>query len=80
MTLLAALTSLSAEQQPGAQHGYFYVSGHYAGADANEVMTGQMYVEFLRSADEYQEAQRNIRAIANKIGVKIHGTQQPQQG
>jgi sugar phosphate isomerase/epimerase len=38
-----------------------------------------MYVEFLRSAEEYQQAQRNIRAIANKIGVKIHGTQQPQQ-
>jgi sugar phosphate isomerase/epimerase len=38
-----------------------------------------MYVEFLRSADEYQEAQRNIRAIADKIGVKIHGTQPPQQ-
>jgi sugar phosphate isomerase/epimerase len=38
-----------------------------------------VYVEFLRSAEEYQEAQRNIRAIASKIGVKIHGTQQPQQ-
>jgi sugar phosphate isomerase/epimerase len=35
-----------------------------------------MYVEFLRSTEEYQEAQRNIRAIADKIGVKIHGTQQ----
>lgn len=39
-----------------------------------------MYVEFLSSAEEYQEAQRNIRAIANKIGVKIHGTQQPLLG
>ena len=38
-----------------------------------------VYVEFLRSAEEYQEAQRNIRAIASKIGVKIHGTQQPPQ-
>lgn len=38
-----------------------------------------MYVEFLSSADEYQQAQRNIRAVAEKIGVKIHGTQQPQQ-
>jgi len=32
-------------------------------------------VEFLSSAEEYQEAQRNIRAIADRIGVKIHGTQ-----
>jgi len=38
-----------------------------------------MYVEFLSSAEEYQQAQRNIRAIAEKIGVRIHGTQQPQQ-
>jgi sugar phosphate isomerase/epimerase len=34
-----------------------------------------MYVEFLNSAEEYQQAQRNIRAIAAKIGVKIYGTQ-----
>jgi len=34
-----------------------------------------VYVEFLSSAEEYQQAQRNIRAIANKIGVKIYGTQ-----
>jgi len=34
-----------------------------------------VYVEFLSSAEEYQEAQRNIRAIADRIGVKIHGTQ-----
>jgi sugar phosphate isomerase/epimerase len=35
-----------------------------------------MYVEFLSSSEEYQQAQRNIRSIADKIGVKIHGTQQ----
>jgi hypothetical protein len=34
-----------------------------------------MYVEFLSTPEEYQQAQRNIRAIASKIGVKIHGTQ-----
>ncbi len=34
-----------------------------------------VYVEFLSSAEEYQQAQRNIRSIANKIGVKIYGTQ-----
>ena len=39
-----------------------------------------MYVEFLSSSEEYQEAQRNIRAIANKIGVKIYGTQPAQLG
>ena len=50
LTLLAALTSLPAQQPPAAQHGYFYVGGHYAGAGTNEVMTGQMYVEFLRPA------------------------------
>ena len=38
-----------------------------------------VYVEFLSSAEEYQQAQRNIRAIADRIGVKIHGTQQPQK-
>src|ERR1700722_17790249 len=47
---LAALSSLSAEQPPAAQHGYFYVGGHYAGKGAGEVMSGQMYVEFLRPA------------------------------
>jgi sugar phosphate isomerase/epimerase len=34
-----------------------------------------MLVEFLNTNDEYQEAQRNIRAIAEKVGVKILGTQ-----
>ena len=34
-----------------------------------------MLVEFLTTNDEYQQAQRNIRAIAGKLGVKIHGTQ-----
>jgi hypothetical protein len=34
-----------------------------------------MYVEFLSTPEEYQQAQRNIRAIASKIGVKIYGTQ-----
>ena len=33
-------------------------------------------VEFLSTEEEYQQAQRNIRAIAGKLGVKIHGTQQ----
>ena len=32
-------------------------------------------VEFLNAEEEYQEAQRNIRAIAAQTGVKIHGTQ-----
>jgi hypothetical protein len=32
-------------------------------------------VEFLSSEDEFQQAQRNIRAVAAKTGVKIHGTQ-----
>jgi sugar phosphate isomerase/epimerase len=32
-------------------------------------------IEFLSTDVEYQQAQRNVRAIANKIGVKIHGTQ-----
>jgi sugar phosphate isomerase/epimerase len=36
-----------------------------------------MYVEFLRNAEDYQEAQRNIRSIAEGIGVKIYGTQPP---
>jgi len=34
-----------------------------------------MLVEFLTTEEEYQEAQRNIRAIAAKVGVKIEGTQ-----
>jgi len=50
LSILAALVSLPAQQQPAAQHGFFYVGGHYAGAAATEVMTGQMYVEFLRPA------------------------------
>jgi sugar phosphate isomerase/epimerase len=32
-------------------------------------------IEFLTTNDEYQQAQRNVRAIAAGIGVKIHGTQ-----
>ena len=32
-------------------------------------------IEFLSANDEYVQAQRNVRAIANKIGVKIHGAQ-----
>jgi sugar phosphate isomerase/epimerase len=32
-------------------------------------------VEFLRGNEDYVAAQRNIRTIANKVGVKIHGTQ-----
>ena len=34
-----------------------------------------MLVEFLNTNEDYAEAQRNIRNIANKVGVKIHGTQ-----
>jgi sugar phosphate isomerase/epimerase len=34
-----------------------------------------MLVEFLSTEDEYQEAQRNIRAIAKKLGVRIEGQQ-----
>jgi sugar phosphate isomerase/epimerase len=34
-----------------------------------------MLVEFLSTEEEYQEAQRNIRAIAKKVGVKIEGEQ-----
>jgi pimeloyl-ACP methyl ester carboxylesterase len=50
LTTLAALTSLPAAQPPTPQHGFFYVGGHYSGSGATEVMTGQMYVEFLRPA------------------------------
>jgi hypothetical protein len=32
-------------------------------------------VEFLTENDEYAQAQRNIRAIADKVGVKIVGAQ-----
>jgi len=41
----------------------------------SRIKDAKMYVEFLRSADEYQQAQRNIRAIAAKVGVKVYGTQ-----
>jgi sugar phosphate isomerase/epimerase len=34
-----------------------------------------MLVEFLTTPEEYQEAQRNIRAVADKMGVKIYGSQ-----
>jgi sugar phosphate isomerase/epimerase len=37
--------------------------------------TPYMLIEFLTTNEEYTQAQRNVRAIANKIGVKIHGTQ-----
>jgi sugar phosphate isomerase/epimerase len=36
-----------------------------------------MLVEFLSTDQEYQEAQRNIRAVAKKVGVEIVGTQPP---
>jgi sugar phosphate isomerase/epimerase len=32
-------------------------------------------VEFMDQEEEYDQSQRNMRAIANKVGVKIHGTQ-----
>jgi hypothetical protein len=32
-------------------------------------------VEFLTENEEYAQAQRNIRAIADKVGVKIVGAQ-----
>jgi sugar phosphate isomerase/epimerase len=34
-----------------------------------------MLVEFLSTPEEYQEAQRNIRAVADKVGAKIYGSQ-----
>jgi sugar phosphate isomerase/epimerase len=34
-----------------------------------------MLVEFLTKNEDYTEAQRNIRTIANKVGAKIHGAQ-----
>ena len=30
-----------------------------------------MLVEFLSAEEEYQQAQRNIRAVAQKVGVKV---------
>ena len=36
-----------------------------------------MLIEFLTTNEEYTQAQRNVRAIANKVGVKIYGTQPP---
>ena len=35
----------------------------------------KMYVEFLPTPEDYQQAQRNIRSIAAKVGVKIMGEQ-----
>jgi sugar phosphate isomerase/epimerase len=32
-------------------------------------------IEFLSTDAEYAQAQRNVRSIASKLGVKIHGTQ-----
>lgn len=34
-----------------------------------------MLVEFLNGNDDYAQAQRNVRTIGQKVGVKIHGTQ-----
>jgi len=34
-----------------------------------------MLIEFLDEPEEYDQAQRNIRSIAQKVGVNIHGTQ-----
>jgi sugar phosphate isomerase/epimerase len=34
-----------------------------------------MLVEFLDEPIEYAQAQRNIRAVAQKVGVNVHGTQ-----
>ena len=34
-------------------------------------------IEFLSGNEQYEMAQRNVRAIADKIGVKIYGTQPP---
>jgi pimeloyl-ACP methyl ester carboxylesterase len=50
LCVFAANSSDLAQQQSTAQHGFFYVGGHYSGTGSNEVMTGQMYVEFLRPA------------------------------
>src|SRR5580658_5027186 len=48
--LIAAPASVLPDKRSTAQHGFFYVGGHYSGTGPNEVMTGQMYVEFLRPA------------------------------
>ena len=37
--------------------------------------TPYMLIEFLTTNEEYAQAQRNVRSIADRIGVKIHGTQ-----
>lgn len=34
-----------------------------------------MLIEFLDEPEEYDQAQRNIRSIAQKVGVNIHGSQ-----
>ena len=36
-----------------------------------------MLIEFLTNNQEYEQAQRNVRAIAERVGVKIYGTQPP---
>ena len=36
-----------------------------------------MLIEFLSGNEQYEQAQRNVRAIAAKIGVQIYGTQPP---
>ena len=41
----------------------------------SRIKNPKMYVEFLRTPEDYQEAQRNIRAIAAKVGVNIYGEQ-----
>jgi sugar phosphate isomerase/epimerase len=44
-------------------------------ARVSRLKTPYMLIEFLTQNEEYAQAQRNVRAIADKIGVKIHGTQ-----
>jgi len=34
-----------------------------------------MLIEFMDEPEEYAQSQRNVRAIAQKVGVNIHGTQ-----
>lgn len=41
----------------------------------SRIKNPKMYVEFLPTPQDYAEAQRNIRAIAAKVGVKIYGEQ-----
>ncbi len=36
-----------------------------------------LLIEFLVGNEQYEQAQRNVRAIADKVGVKIYGTQPP---